>query len=119
MHYAAHPCCPLPYPPSLPPSLPQVFEYMTSCYKSAILHGAVESMWGRRRTFQLTGHLRELAGDTGALEGMDYEALRSSSKSKEDQYMLRQAGNAPLQVTGGWGGGGGKRGMSEGGVNKG
>jgi hypothetical protein len=89
---------------------------MTSCYKAATLHGAVESMWGRRRTFALSGGLRDLAGDPEALEGMAYEELRANCKSKEDSALLRQAGNAPLQVITGGGGRVGGQGKREGGA---
>lgn len=72
---------------------------MTQNQRSGVAHGYTQSYLGRRRlfTFEAKG-LRDLFGTVDLDSLPDMKGLKSLAKSRTDAAVLRQAGNAPIQV---------------------
>jgi hypothetical protein len=72
---------------------------MTSCQRNAVARGYTSSVLGRRRLFNFSSAaLRALRGSSDLAALPDMRGLARLS-NRDDAEALRQAGNAPIQVS--------------------
>lgn len=72
---------------------------MTHNQRSGVARGYTQSYLGRRRLFRFQAEaLRRLLGTTDLSSLPDMKGLRKLARSEADSAVLRQAGNAPIQV---------------------
>ncbi|WIA08725.1 hypothetical protein OEZ85_008149 [Tetradesmus obliquus] len=78
---------------------PSLFDYMTTCQRSAVARGHTSSVLGRRRLYSFSSPaLQALRGSRELAALPDMKGLGRLA-SREDAEVLRQAGNAPIQGT--------------------
>lgn len=74
---------------------------MTQNQRSGVARGYTQSYLGRRRLFRFQSErLRRLLGTSDLTTLPDMKGLRQLARSEADSAVLRQAGNAPVQVKG-------------------
>jgi DNA polymerase-1 len=72
---------------------------MTACQRSAVARGYTSSILGRRRLFSFSSPaLQALRGSRDLAALPDMRDMMRLSSNREDAEVLRQAGNAPIQV---------------------